>query len=160
MPLEQTPEFGKLVFGKTITNTKRFFASILRDVLLGVACLFIGFGLFWYLRGLPNAMEQALSVIAFTLAPLGALVIVVFFWNLWLAPCELAYQALEQKAKLSGHASYSTPNYDVWKQRHVYTISEFASLLDNSDPESGYIFLIFKRSVDKIAKGTRHTRDA
>jgi hypothetical protein len=69
----------------------------------------------------------------------------------YLSTCELAYQALEQKAKLSGHASYSTPNYDVWKQRGVYTILEFASLLDNSDPESGS-FSSSKEALIKLLK--------
>lgn len=134
--MEQTPEFGKLVFGRTITNTRKFFASILRDIVLGTACLFIGSGLFWYFRGLPNAMEQAVSVVAFTLAPFGALLVAVFFWNLWLAPCELAYQAMEQKWRMNGPALCAAPNWAIWKHREAYTISEFAALLNNSDPES------------------------
>jgi hypothetical protein len=136
MPSEQIPSFGVLVFWKTFENTKRFFASIRHDILLSVVCLSIGFGLFWYFRGMPNAMEQAVSAIAFTLAPFVVLLIAVFLWNLWLAPCELAYKAVQQKPEINDPVSCVPPNWAIWKQREAYTISEFAALLNNSDPGS------------------------
>ena len=132
MPSEQITSFGALVFRKTFENTKKFFASIRRDTILSVVCLSIGFSLFWYFRGMPNAMEQAVSAIAFTVAPLCVLFIAMFLWNLWLAPCELAYKAIQ----INDPVSCVPPNWAIWKQREAYTISEFAALLNNSDPGS------------------------
>ncbi|MDE2166108.1 MAG: hypothetical protein KGJ66_07200 [Alphaproteobacteria bacterium] len=79
------PSLGRLVFSVAVRNTCQAFGSTRRDFLVGVICVSFGFCSYWYFKGLPVAMEQAVSVAAFTFGPLGIVVAIVFLWNLFLA---------------------------------------------------------------------------
>jgi hypothetical protein len=139
----EQPTFSSLVFGKAISETRQFFGSKPRDLALATVSIATGFGLYWYFQGWPVAMEQFASVAAFTLAPLGLVLLAVFFWNLWLAPAALAYEAAKA---ISTHQSieeirletsmYESVNWAIWKQRSSYRITEFASILAEIDPNT------------------------
>ncbi len=133
-----TELFGRLVVGKAYANTKRLFADKIKDTFFGVVLALPG-GLFsLYRYGLPVEMQSALNFAAATFGPIGFVVVVVFLWNLWLAPMELAYE----QYKLTGTTNQPKPplhqNQDVnwapWKQMPKFSLLQFAKILAKNDP--------------------------
>ena len=143
MEPESHLSFGRLVVGKALSGTKRAFESLLRDVVIGVLSAAFGFGAYWRIFGLPEAMSETLSFILFGFGPLGFIVTAVFFWNLWLAPAELAYQAALARGEVIAVASaipaakHKEINWAPWRKMPTYTIMQFAKVLAQDDPASG-----------------------
>jgi hypothetical protein len=129
------PSFGRLVVGKAISSTKRSFESVVRDVIVGVLSLAFGFFVYARLYGWPDAMKEVISAIAFGLAPFAFVLFVVFFWNLWLAPSELAYEASRQKVLLNAPSAQKKPvNWAPWRAMRVISLVQFSKVLANMDP--------------------------
>jgi hypothetical protein len=139
--LSAAPTFTKLVLSRAYENTKRVFGNPRRDLTIGIFLAIIGSSYYWYVKGLPVAMEQFATAAVYTFGSLGIIVTIVFLWHLCLAPFELTFEEVvaarsEIVARATPAASLAPPNWAVWKQREAYTILEFSSLLDNSDPGS------------------------
>jgi hypothetical protein len=88
---------------------------------------------------LPVEVESALNFAAATFGPIGFVVVVVFLWNLWLAPAELAYDAWRSALPQTTPVASKSPlpiNWAIWQQRTQYSADEFAAILAKIDPSS------------------------
>ncbi len=92
--------------------------------------------------GLGNSRrhERGRRIDYLGLRPLGVFTVIVFLWNLWLAPAALAYEAVRGRIPQAGttvEIRPPAPDHSIWKRRDSYSIREFAALLDDIDPSSG-----------------------
>ncbi len=94
---EEERSFGRLVFNRAWYATWRFFGSAPRDIALFIFSTVGGFSAYYLFNGLPAALDQAMSVVAFTVGPLGILWLLLFAWHMWLAPMGLAYEAAKAR---------------------------------------------------------------
>jgi hypothetical protein len=153
------PSFSRLVLHRTCTNIWEFLKSIKRDIAIAVISLGVGFSLYWHYNGLPVAMEQATSVVAFTLAPLGFVALVVILWHVFLAPFELIYQSNGMEiGKENPHPQ--TINWEIWKRRSQYKLIELAAILAKTDPTKMKLSsdgnAILELLMDEIRSGKVH----
>lgn len=69
-------------------------------------------------------------------------VALLFLWHLWLAPYELALEAIRKAARPPLESFQRTPaqpaakpvNWMIWKQMEQYTLKQFAAILAKDDP--------------------------
>jgi len=124
-----------MVVGKAYSNTKAIFADKIRDAIFGALLGVLGVVLSWRWHGWPVVMEQSISFVLTAFGPLGFTVAIVFLWNLWIAPAELAYEAF--KSTVSSTASQKTPiNWAPWQQMPKLSILQFGKILAHNDPTS------------------------
>lgn len=133
---EDESSFGSLVFGHAVSETWKFFKSAPRDIAMVVLSIVIGFGAFWYLKGLPVALDQLLSVLLFTTLPFTMFVVSVFLWNMWLAPAALSYEHYRRGGAPQLPLATGKIDWAPWRLRQEYTLSEFARILARLDPTS------------------------
>lgn len=124
--------FGWLVFKQAVAGTRKFFGSKTRDVVLAFLALVVGFGVYWYFRGLPVAIDQLLSILMFTTVPFTLFVMSVFIWNLWLAPAALLYESRDHHTP-SGAGKV---DWHPWIDMESYTARQMALILAKDDPAS------------------------
>lgn len=133
--------FGRLVFGKAVSDTIGFLRYTTRDLILGAVTLALGAGLAYVFVGKADTMKELVFVAAFTFAPAGIVLISVFVWHLWLAPAALAYEAFqktipEPRPNIASRLPGPKPstNWAAWKARATYTLAEFGAILAREDP--------------------------
>jgi hypothetical protein len=142
MEKTEGPTFSRLVFGKAYANTKNLFADKVKDTIFGGFLALPGGLISLYRYGLPVEMESGLSFAAATFGPIGVVVVIVFLWNLWLAPCEISYEAWRSSLyKPTTPMPRPAPsiNWTIWKKRTEYTIWEFSMILAKDDPSTSYV---------------------
>jgi hypothetical protein len=136
MSADKDPSFGQLVLRRARRNTFDFFKSWMRDSVTGAITLAIATGLF-FLFGQKSdpLLDQVVTFLIGTVATGAVILCFIFLWNLALAPEELIYelQAIETPEKSKKFARVP-PSYDIWKIRDIYTVDEFAALLDEHEP--------------------------
>jgi hypothetical protein len=156
--------FTRLVFGKAYSNTRRLFADKVRDAIFGLILLAVGSAVSWHWHGLPVAMEQTFYFVLTALGPIGFVVLVVFLWNLMLAPTELAYEANKialSVLRIPPSAVPTSPgrppiNWTIWRQRSEYTITELAALLAKespSDPRTSDDAVAYSKLITEDVRG-------
>jgi hypothetical protein len=132
------PSFGRLVFGKALSDTGQFLKYTKRDAMLGVFSLALGGTLAYVFVGKADTLKEFAFIAAFTFAPAGIVMIAVFIWHLWLAPSALAYEAAKASVGNSKPDSVvpkkEQVNWAPWKQRSQYSLYEFAKILAKTDP--------------------------
>lgn len=135
--------FGRLVFGRAISDTARFFKYTRRDLILGAITVLLGGTLAYLFVGKADTMKELAFIAAFTLAPAGILMIAVFAWHLWLAPAAIAYEAalkalMRDNPPSTADATPKPPtvNWEIWKHRSALNLVEFAAILAKTNPAS------------------------
>jgi hypothetical protein len=134
------PTFTQLIFKNAWANTKRFFRSVRHDIIGGGLAACAGFTVFYFLQGLPVAVEGFITAAAFTFGPIAAAVILVFFWNLLISPSELAYEAIRKHQnqtiaiEAQPHNDPPPVNWNTWKQMDEWSIDQFAAILARVEP--------------------------
>jgi hypothetical protein len=147
MAAPSAPSFGRLVFGRALSETWHLFNSKLKDALYVVLSIIVGFplyALFWGLpNGMPRAMTDVIPIVMFSFVPLGIFVACVFLWNLWLAPIALAYEATKENSLSDSPLLLAKkvvrPNWAIWKHMQEYSVRQFAAILANNDPMSAMV---------------------
>ncbi len=132
------------VLRKALRDTRRFFGWNIRSIIVAAAFP-VGFLLFWRLRGIDAAMTELYVLAAFTLAPIGAFALLLFLWNLFLAPSRLTAEQIRglrgDIAKTFGRAKrelgifdFEPPDYGAWRKVEAATIFEIARLCAGEEP--------------------------
>ena len=127
------------VFRRTLGDTWSFFSSDWRRCVYGVPFSAVGLLLAFLFLKEEEVKNEAVIMILFTLAPLGVFAIVVFLWNLWLAPHKLMGDKLD---KVASHIhSLSTvakvpeaPDVERWKRVTSLKLYQVAELCGGISP--------------------------
>ena len=133
------PSFGRLVFGKALSDTGQFLKYTRRDLIIGCVTMVLGILLAYLVVGKTDTMKEIVFFTAFTLAPAGAVMFAIFIWHLWLAPSALAYEAARSavaRATAVPNETWTTSLIDwaIWRQRDRYNLVELSSILAKEDP--------------------------
>ncbi len=135
-PMDKAPSFSRLVLGSAVANTSATFGDWKQKTYLGLFSAVSGFGLQWLVSGWDVAVTQIFQTAMFIFGPIGFSVVVIFLWNLWLAPSELAYKSMTVAAPTAHpKAPIEAPvNWVIWKNFDKYTVKEFAAILAKRNP--------------------------
>ena len=79
--------------------------------------------------------EQDAIFAAFAVAPAGLAVFLLAAWHLILAPAELIFEATgNASAKPAPPRRAAAVNWEIWKKKDRYRISELAAIIAKDDP--------------------------
>ena len=136
-PERTEPTFTRLIVGKTWSNTKRFFKSVKRDLIITIIPAIVGFGALCAIKGPTMALADLVTAAAFTFGPIGFACVAVMFWYFWIAPAELAYEASRATSHYPTQKAKQPPeptDWTTWRHRSKYNAFEFAAILSKTDP--------------------------
>ena len=133
--------------------------SLIRIVLsVVVSALFVG--LIWHWRGEPEALTEV-SDIAFYGMAFVSVAVLLFLYNLWLAPYKILKEAIDNIPKSRGITAQGSLGQDFniknWEGIRVYQLGDAACLWVSIPPhepiESEKAFAMFKRLSGAVVSG-------
>ena len=116
---------------RAFNDTLAFFGVKRRTACLGVILLAVGNGLGFLFLGRDQAMQEVSLMLLYTVAPVGAFAILVFLWNLWIAPYRIMDEKLDLIAehRQPGQASIGRAVPASWKhvkKLELYQVAEIS----------------------------------
>lgn len=164
--------FGWRVIKRALADTWNF-VHLGQHLLVPLFLVLAGGGLDLYVRGIEAVKSEWQVFLVYTLAPLGAFSVLLFLWNLWLAPFRLLLEGNALSGTVAApaptpkvadwQAGSKVPKYKVWQAAQLWvnrepttdTIADYASPIYNrliADLESYKL-----PSVDKYNLGDDQT---
>jgi hypothetical protein len=137
------PSFGWLVIVRAWQGTLETFETTWRAIVLAIVLAIVSLGVQFGHSGKDAMMADVGTTIWQTLLPIAVVGGIILFWNLWLAPAALAFEAAQKAlAAAQAPASASVPmappeppiNWAIWKHRSEYNMYEFAKILAKTEP--------------------------
>ena len=124
--------------GIAFKNSLAFFGEK-RSWIIGVLILIVGPLFGYFVQGKREVIKELETILIYTLCPMGAVAVLVFLWNLWLAP----FKSLESTISDLKHPGSSTttgvPTLERadlrrWKQVSAFEVWKVADLCAGLSP--------------------------
>ena len=127
------------MFRRALGDTRSLISSDWKRCVFWVALLPFGLLLGYIFLEEEEVKSEAVIMILFTLAPFGVVAIVVFLWNLWLAPHKLMGDKLDEVAShihsLGTVAKVpEAPDLELWKRVTSLKLYQVAALCGGISP--------------------------
>lgn len=153
--------FTERVLYRAVVDTWSFFGVNLRTA-VPVFYLVLGTAVHFWAAGWNKVVEEWSVWASYVLAPTVVFALVLFLWNLFLAPFRLVDEKLN--AALAGGGSqpanlrmfdFEPPNYGAWRACETAAIVEIARLCAEEEPHSTPMSGREKPFVNLIMDGVR-----
>ena len=135
------------VFRRALGDSRSLIASDWKRCVFWFFLLPVGFLLGFLFLEEEEVKSEAVILILFTIAPFGAAAIVVFLWNLWLAPYKIIHDKLDRIEKFGSQPGEATlglnttpANPSIWKHAQelkLFQIAELSGGLSPHGPSEG-----------------------